>query len=72
MPEKEPDIRKRIQEELKNQFPDLNVRVVRFSKNNFTYELEKHRNYSYYTVKFVVTDEGNLEMDWDHPELTIV
>jgi hypothetical protein len=71
MTEEEQIIRRKISAELVKQFPDLNPKIAIVHENTFTYELEKHDNYTYYSVGYSVTPSGDLIVDWESAELTM-
>jgi len=71
MAEKEQNIRIEILNELMKQFPDLKPKIAAVTENSFTYELEKHGNYTYFQVKYNLTPSGELAIDWKNAELTV-
>ena len=71
MTDKEQTIVSRISEELKKQFPDLKPKIAEISDNSFIYELEKHDNYTYFKVKYILLSSGTLTIDWENAELTV-
>jgi hypothetical protein len=72
MTEKEQNLRSKILNELMKQFPDLKPKIAATGENSFTYELEKHSNYTYYVVRYNVLASGELKIDWDNAELTVI
>jgi hypothetical protein len=72
MTEKEQNLRSGILNELIKQFPDLKPKIAEMTENSFTYELEKHNNYTYYVVRYNFSAEGKLSIDWDNAELTVI
>jgi hypothetical protein len=71
MTEKEQNLRSEISDELKKQFPDLEPKIAEISENSFIYELEKHNNYTYYKVRYKLSSQGALTIDWENAELTV-
>ena len=71
MTEKEQNILTRISEELLSQFPYLKPKIASVTEDSFTYELEKHGNYTYYRVRYNLTPSGALIIDWENAELTV-
>jgi hypothetical protein len=71
MAEKEHSIRTKILDELLKHFPDLKPKIAEITEYSFTYELEKHSNYTYYVVKYSLSDSEELIIDWDSSELTV-
>jgi ABC-type Zn2+ transport system substrate-binding protein/surface adhesin len=72
MAEKDQNLRNKISEELLKQFPDHNPKIAGITEYSFTYELEKHDNYSYYVVKYELSSSGVLTIDWENAELTVI
>lgn len=72
MTENEHDLRTRISDELLKQFPDHNPKIAGITEYSFTYELEKHNNYTYYVVKYELSSSGELTVDWVNAELTVI
>jgi len=72
MTEIEQNLRSRISAELIKQFPDLQPKIAGITEYSFTYELEKHRNFTYYVVKYELSSAGELTIDWDNAELTVI
>ncbi len=72
MTQEEQILWKKINIELLRQFPDLNPKIVKVFPTKFTYELEKHNNYTYYAVGYSLYPSGELNVDWDNAELTII
>ena len=72
MAEKDQNLRDKISEELLKQFPDHNPKIAGITEYSFTYELEKHRNYTYYVVNYRLSSSGELKVDWDNAELTVI
>ena len=72
MTEKEQNIRNKIFDELIREFPDLKPKIAGITEYSFTYELEKHSNYTYYVVKYSLSDTEELIIDWDSAELTVI
>jgi hypothetical protein len=72
MSEKEQNIGRKISEELLKQFPDQKPKIAEITENRFTYELEKHGNYTYFVVSYSLSPAGALEIDWDNAELTVI
>jgi hypothetical protein len=72
MTEKEQKLRTQILDELMKQFPDLKPKIAEITGNSFTYELEKHNNYTYYIVKYNLSASGELTIDWENAELTVI
>ena len=66
------DIRTKISDELFKQFPDLKPKIAELTDNSFTYELEKHGNYTYYIVRYNISASGVLTIDWENAELTVI
>jgi hypothetical protein len=69
---KDQNIRSRISEELKKQFPGQKTLIAELTETSFTYELEKHGNYSYYRVKYDLSPTGTINIDWENAELTVI
>lgn len=72
MSENEKNIRIRISDELTKQFPDLKPKIAAVEEDSFICELEKHGNFTYYLVRYNLTPEGGLAIDWDNAELTVI
>jgi hypothetical protein len=72
MTEKEQNLRSRILIELMKQFPDLKPKIAEIGERSFTYELEKHSNFTYYKVRYNFSATGELTIDWDNAELTVI
>jgi hypothetical protein len=72
MTEKAQNLRSKISDELMKKFPDLKPVIAEITENSFTYELEKHNNYTYFIVKYELSDSGILTIDWDNAKLTII
>jgi len=72
MTEKEQNLLTKISDELLKQFPDLKPKIAGITEYSFTYELEKHRNYTYYVVKYELSSSGELTIDWENAELTVI
>jgi len=72
MTEKEQTLRTKISDELLKQFPDLKPMIAGITDYSFTYELEKHGNYTYYVVKYELSSSGKLTIDWENAELTVI
>ena len=72
MTEKEQNLRIKISDELLKQFPDLKPKIAGITEHSFTYELEKHSNYTYFVVKFDLSSSGELKIDWKNAELTVI
>jgi hypothetical protein len=66
------NIMKLISDELLNQYPDQKPKIAALTDNSFTYELEKHGNFTYYMVSYSVSPSGTLSIDWDNAELTVI
>jgi hypothetical protein len=60
-----------ITDQLTRQFPDLNPKIARLGETEFMYELEKHGNFTYYSVKYRLSHSGSLTIDWENAELTV-
>jgi ABC-type Zn2+ transport system substrate-binding protein/surface adhesin len=71
MTEEEQKLWRKILVELFKQFPDLNPKIAKVLEKTFTYELEKHDNYTYYSVRYSITPTGELIVDWESAELTM-
>lgn len=65
-------LRGKILIELLKQFPDLNPKIAEISEKKFTYELERNDNYTYYSVRYSITPHGELTVDWESAELTMI
>jgi hypothetical protein len=72
MAEKDRSIRTKILDELLKQFPDLKPRIAEITEHNFIYELEKHNNFTYYLVKYHLSASGEMTIDWENAELTVI
>jgi hypothetical protein len=72
MNEKEQILRAKISDDLMKQFPDLKPKIAEITDNTFTYELEKHSNFTYYIVRYDLSAAGELTVDWDNAELTVI
>ncbi len=72
MTEKEQYLRTRISEELLKRFPDHQPKIAGITEYSFTYELEKHSNYTYYVVKYELSSSDELTIDWENAELTVI
>ena len=71
MTKKENTIQVRILNELLKQFPDLKPKIAEITEHSFTYELEKHDNYTYYKAGYRISESGSLIIDWENAELTL-
>ncbi len=60
-----------IAKQLKEQFPGLKPKIARINEAEFTYELEKHGNFTYYSVRYSFSASDNLIIDWESSELTV-
>lgn len=69
---KEQHIGTKISEELMKQFPDLKPKIAEITGDSFTYELEKHNNYTYYVVRYNLSASGELTIAWGTAELTVI
>ncbi len=65
------NLRQLITDQLTVQFPGLLPKIARLGEKEFMYELEKHGNYEYYSVKYSLSQSGTLSIDWDSAELTV-
>lgn len=65
-------LRIKIMAELLKQFPDLKPKVASITGKQFVYELERHDNYTYYSVGYTFDKAGNLIVNWESAELTII
>jgi hypothetical protein len=65
-------LRDNILAELLKQFPALKPKIVKVLETTFTYELERNNNYTYYIVEYRVTQAGNLNIDWESAEMTMI
>lgn len=72
MEEKEKTIRMKIMSELTERFPDLDPKIAEVTEKQFTYELEKHGSYSYYSVSYRLTSKEELDADWDNAEMRMM
>lgn len=72
MTDKQQNLRSEILGELIKQFPDLKPKIAEITEDSFTYELEKHNNYTYYVVKYNLSVSGELTIDWENAELTVI
>ncbi|MBK7713267.1 MAG: hypothetical protein IPN67_11940 [Bacteroidales bacterium] len=72
MEENEKTLQKKISEALINQFPDLKPKIAKLDEKSFIYELEKHNNYTYFSVKYQLTPSGAMQIDWENAELTVI
>jgi hypothetical protein len=71
MEKNEQYITEKIMVRLTEKFPDLNPRIAEVSGKSFTYELERHNNYTYFIVKYKIDPSGELKVDWDSAEQTM-
>jgi hypothetical protein len=71
MPEMNEKLRKQISDELKIRFPDMKPKIAEIKDKSIIYELEKHGNFTYYSVNYNISREGDLKADWDNAELTV-
>jgi hypothetical protein len=62
----------KISEALNRQFPDLKPKIAKLSENSFIYELEKHSNYTYFSVGYIISSSGEVNIDWEKAELTVI
>ena len=58
----------KISEELNRQFPDLKPKIAKMGEKSFIYELEKHDNYTYFSVEYEFIPSGELKIDWGNVE----
>ena len=72
MKENESDLHNQIKEALEKQFPDLKPKIAKVSENSFIYELEKHDNYTYFSVEYKRSANGILTIDWANAQLTVI
>jgi len=72
MTEKEQNLRSIILNELMKQFPDLKPKIAVIGEHSFTYELEKHSNFTYYIARYNFSTSGELTIDWENAELTVI
>jgi hypothetical protein len=72
MTERVQNILNMISDELLKQFPDLKPKIAALTDDSFTYELEKHGNFTYYMVGYSINPSGILSIDWDNAELTVI
>jgi hypothetical protein len=72
MTERIQNIMNLISDELTKQFPDQKPIIAALTDNSFTYELEKHGNFTYYMVGYDITPSGTLTVDWDNAELVVI
>jgi hypothetical protein len=72
MKEKEQNLRTKILDELMKQFPYLKPKIAEIGEHSFTYELEKHSNYTYYVVGYNFSASGELTIDWENAELSVI
>ncbi len=59
MTERIQNIMKLISDELIKQFPDMKPKIAALADNGFTYELEKHGNFTYYMVGYNISRFGD-------------
>ena len=57
--------------ELNAKFPGMKPKIAELREQSFIYELEKHENYTYYSVRYSIDQSGKLTVDWGSAELTI-
>jgi hypothetical protein len=72
MTERIQNIMNLILDELMKQFPDQKPKIAALSDDSFTYELEKHGNFTYFMVDYNITPSGAVTIDWDNAELTVM
>jgi hypothetical protein len=72
MAEKEETLQTKILDELMKQFPYLKPKIAEITEQNFIYELEKHGNFTYYTVRYNLSFSGAITIDWENAELTVI
>jgi hypothetical protein len=72
MTERIQNIMKLISDELMNQFPEENPKIAALTDDSFTYELEKHGNFTYFMVGYNIDPSGTLTIDWDNAELAVI
>lgn len=72
MTEKEQKLLTKISNELMKQFPDHKPKIAELTEDSFTYELEKHNNYTYYVVRYNLSASGELTIAWGTAELTVI
>ena len=72
MTEKEQNLRSKILDGLMKQFPDLKPKIAVIGEHSFTYELEKHSNFTYYIARYNFSTSGELTIDWENAELTVI
>jgi hypothetical protein len=68
----EEKLRNRILDELLKRWPDHNPKIAEVHENTFTYELEKHGNYTYFVVGYSIMSSGELKIDWGSAQLTML
>jgi hypothetical protein len=57
--------------QLNEQYSDLKPKIARINESDFIYELEKHGNFTYYSVRYHFSSSDNLIIDWETAELTV-
>jgi ABC-type Zn2+ transport system substrate-binding protein/surface adhesin len=72
MEENRSSIHSKIAEELNRRFPDHKPKIAKIDESSFIYELEKHDNYTYFSVGYTLTPSGTLKIDWEKAELTVI
>ncbi len=72
MKENEVNLHSQITEALKIKFPDMKPKIAKVEANSFIYELEKHDNYTYFSVEYKLSANGILAIDWANAELTVI
>ena len=60
--EEKQKLRSQILVELLKRWPDHNPKIAGITEYSFTYELEKHRNYTYYVVKYELLSSGEMKL----------
>jgi len=63
--------REAIAAQLNDQYPDLKPEIARINESDIIYELEKHGNYTYYSVRYSLSSSDKLIIDWKTAELTV-
>jgi hypothetical protein len=71
MEKNEQNIRIKIMARLIEKYPDLNPKIAEISGKRFTYELERHKNYTYFIAEYKIDPSGELKVDWDNAEQTM-
>ena len=72
MAENKENLRSLILDILIKQFPDLDPKIAKITEQRFTYELERHGNYTYYSVAYTLSPSGELTVDWENAQMTMI